>query len=93
FTAARVTGVGTVAGGILRNLSVDGLLRVTPTLLTGDALKLRSDKLTGSINLAVDLRNGHFEVGINGGLGRYLIPGLGIVDVKSTLRVVPGPNR
>jgi translocation and assembly module TamB len=93
FTAARVTGVGTVAGGILRNLSVDGLLRVTPTLLTGDALRLRSDKLTGSINLAVDLRNGQFEVGINGGLGRYLIPGLGIVDVKSTLRVVPGPNR
>ncbi len=93
FTAARVTGVGTVAGGILRNLSVDGLLRVTPTLLTGDALKLRSDKLTGSINLAVDLRNGQFEVGVNGGLGRYLIPGLGIVDVKSTLRVVPGPNR
>jgi translocation and assembly module TamB len=93
FTAARVTGVGTVAGGILRTLSVDGLLRVTPTLLTGDALKLRSDKLTGSINLAVDLRNGQFEVGINGGLGRYLIPGLGIVDVKSTLRVVPGPNR
>ncbi|MES3154573.1 translocation/assembly module TamB domain-containing protein [Sphingomonas faeni] len=93
FTAARVTGVGTVAGGILRNLTVDGLLRVTPTLLTGDALRLRSDKLTGSINLAVDLRNGQFEVGINGGLGRYLIPGLGIVDVKSTLRVVPGPNR
>lgn len=93
FTAARVTGVGTVAGGILRNLSVDGLLRVTPTLLTGDALKLRSDKLTGSINLVVDLRNGQFEVGINGGLGRYLIPGLGIVDVKSILRVVPGPNR
>ncbi|MEG3084867.1 translocation/assembly module TamB domain-containing protein [Sphingomonas sp. PB2P12] len=93
FTAARVTGVGTVAGGILRNLSVDGQLRVTPTLLTGDALRLRSDKLTGSINLVVDLRNGQFEVDINGGLGRYLIPGLGIVDVKSTLRVVPGPNR
>ena len=93
FTAARVTGVGAVAGGILRNLSVDGQLRVTPTLLTGDALRLRSDKLTGSITLIVDLRNGQFEVGINGGLGRYLIPGLGIVDVKSTLRVVPGPNR
>ncbi len=93
FTAARVTGVGNVAGGILRNLTVDGQLRVTPILLTGDALRLRSDKLTGSINLIVNLRNGQFEVGINGGLGRYLIPGLGIVDVKSTLRVVPGPNR
>ena len=29
FTAARVTGVGDVAGGILRNLKVDGALRVT----------------------------------------------------------------
>ena len=92
FTAARVTGVGDVAGGILRNLSVDGVLTVTPTLLTGDDLRLRSDKLTGRINLTLDLKTGRFEVGINGALGRYLIPGLGIVDVTSRLRVVPGPN-
>ena len=93
FTAARVTGVGDVAGGILRGLSVDGVLRVTSRMLTGDALRLRSDKLSGQINLTLDLKTGEFQVGINGALGRYLIPGLGIVDVKSTLRVVPGPNR
>lgn len=92
FTAARVTGVGDVAGGILRNLSVAGNLRVTSKLLTGDDLVLRSDKLNGRINLQVDLKTGKFEVGVNGALGRYLIPGLGIVDVKSTLRVVPGAN-
>lgn len=93
FTAARVTGVGDVAGGILRNLSVDGVLRVTSKLVTGDNLKLRSDKLTGSINLLLDLPTGRYEVGINGALGRYLIPGLGIVDVTSKLQAVPGPNR
>jgi len=92
FTAARVTGVGDVAGGILRNLSVDGVLRVTPVLLTGDDLRLRSDKLSGRISLALDLRSGRYEVGINGALGRYLIPGLGVVDVRSTLRAVPGAN-
>ncbi len=92
FTAARVTGIGDVAGGILRNLSVDGILRITPRLITGDALRLRSDKLTGQINLMVDLKSGDFQVGLNGALGRYLIPGLGIVDVKSVLRVVPGPG-
>ena len=92
FTAARVTGVGDVAGGILRNLSVDGRLRITSAMLTGDDLVLKSDKLNGRINLQFDLRNGQFQVGINGTLGRYLIPGLGIVDVKSTLRVVPGAN-
>ena len=92
FTAARVTGVGNVAGGILRNLSVDGLLQFTPRYLIGNDLRLRSDKLTGRINLSVDLRTGAYDVGVNGALGRYLIPGLGIVDVQSRLRVVPGPG-
>ena len=54
----------------------------TPTLLTGDALRLRSDKLNGGDQSALDLRTGRYEVGLNGGLGRYLIPGLGIVDVQ-----------
>ena len=92
FAAARVTGVGDVAGGILRHLSVAGLLRVTPALATGDDLVLRSDKLTGRIMLAVDLKTGRFQVGLNGALGRYLIPGLGVVDVRSTLHVEPGPG-
>ncbi|CAN5841654.1 hypothetical protein BH11PSE6_BH11PSE6_02350 [soil metagenome] len=92
LTAARVTGVGDVAGGILRNLRVEGVLRVTSRLVTGDDLRLTSDKLTGRINLTLDLKTGQYEVGINGALGRYLIPGLGVVDVKSVLRVVPGPG-
>ena len=92
FTAAQVTGVGNVAGGILRNLSVEGLLQITPRFLIGNDLRLRSDKLTGRINVQVDLRSGAYDVGVNGALGRYLIPGLGIVDVQSRLRVVPGPG-
>lgn len=92
FTAARVTGVGDVAGGILRNLSVDGVLRVTSRLVTGDDLRLRSDRLTGRIMLQLELANGRYEVGLSGALGRYLIPGLGLVDVQSQLRAVPGPG-
>ncbi|QNQ11987.1 translocation/assembly module TamB [Sphingomonas alpina] len=92
FSAVRVTGVGDVAGGILHNLTLDGVLRVTSKFITGDNLRLRSDKLTGRINLILDLKTGHYEVGINGALGRYLIPGLGIVDVTSKLQAVPGPN-
>ncbi|WP_426264661.1 translocation/assembly module TamB domain-containing protein [Sphingomonas sp. PWP1-2] len=91
-SAARVTGVGDVAGGILRNLTIDGVLRVTPQLVLGDDLKLTSDQLNGRINLLLDLRNGRYDIGLNGGLGRYRIPGLGVVDVQTTLKVVPGPG-
>jgi len=92
LTAARVTGVGDVAGGILRNLSVDGVLRVTSKLVLGNDLQVKSDKLSARINLMLDLRTGLYEVGVNGGLGRYLVPGVGLVDVKTVLKVVPGPG-
>ncbi len=92
LTAARVTGVGDVAGGILRNLSVRGDLRTTASVLTGDAINFRSDKLSGKLSLFVDLKTGRYDIGIAGQLQRYLIPGLGIVDVKSDLKVVPGEN-
>ncbi|CAN5198116.1 translocation/assembly module TamB domain-containing protein [soil metagenome] len=92
LTARRVTGVGDVAGGILGNISVQGLLRVTSKVLTGDGLILKSDKLNGKISLVVDLATGKYDIGLAGQLGRYLIPGLGIVDVKSELNIVPGAN-
>ncbi|NYD90229.1 translocation/assembly module TamB domain-containing protein [Sphingomonas melonis] len=92
FTAAQVTGVGTVAGGILRNFSLDGPLVLNGALLTGDALRLRSDKLAGRLMVALDLATGRYEVGLNGTLNRLFIKGLGIVDLRSDLRVVPGPG-
>ncbi|HWH18677.1 MAG TPA: translocation/assembly module TamB, partial [Allosphingosinicella sp.] len=92
FLARRVTGVGEVAGGILGNLRVQGLLKVTSKRLTGEGLSLTSDKLRGKLGLLVDLVTGHYNVVLSGGLTRYAIPGLGIVDVTSELRVVPGPG-
>lgn len=92
LTAAEVTGVGDVAGGILRNLRVTGALHVTARELTGNGLDIRSDKLNGKIDLFVDLKTGRYQVGLTGGLHRYLIPGLGIVDVTSRLQAVPGPG-
>lgn len=92
LTASRVTGVGTVAGGILGNLSVEGVLRITSTLIASDNLRVRSDKLNGVLTLIFDIPTGVYSVGLSGQLSRYLIPGLGIVDVRSVLKVVPGPN-
>jgi translocation and assembly module TamB len=90
FTARRVTGVGDVAGGILGNLTVEGVLKVTSRRLSGEGLTLTSDKLKGKLSLLVDLVTGRYDVVLSGGLTRYLIPGLGIVDVLTELKVVPG---
>ena len=90
--ARAITGVGDVAGGILANISIEGMLSVTPQLVRGEKLKLRSARLNGLMSLLIDLKTGRFDIAISGGLKRYLIPGLGIVDVETQLKVVPGPN-
>jgi len=92
LSARRVTGIGDVAGGILGNLTVDGTLLVTPAKVTADKMKLSSDKLGGQLSLVLDLRTGEYDVGLAGKLLRYLIPGIGIVDVNSDLKAVPGPG-
>ncbi|WCT74101.1 translocation/assembly module TamB domain-containing protein [Sphingomonas naphthae] len=92
LTARRVTGVGDVAGGILANLRVQGVLAVTAKTLTGDGLLFDSDKLKGKLGLSLDLVTGSYAVSVSGSIGHYLIPGLGLVDVKSDLKVSPGPG-
>ncbi|MDB5698127.1 MAG: translocation/assembly module TamB [Alphaproteobacteria bacterium] len=93
LSARRVTGIGAVAGGILANLSVRGVLKVTPQRLSGEGLALSSDKLKGKVSLLVDLRTGRYDIVLSGGMTRYLIPGLGIIDVTTELKVVPAPGR
>ncbi len=90
--ARAITGVGDTAGAILANASLDGLLTITPKLVRGDALQLRSAQLNGKVSLLIDLVTGRFEILLSGGMKRYFIEGLGIVDVLTDLRVVPAPG-
>ena len=92
LTARAITGVGDVAGAILANARLDGILTITPKFVRGEGLQLRSAKLNAKMGLLIDLVTGRFQVVLSGGLTRYFIDGLGIVDVQSELTVVPGPG-
>jgi len=92
LAAKAITGIGDVAGAMLANPEIEGWLRVTPKLVDGQDLKLTSAKWNGKLSLLIDLVTGRFDVTLSGALQRYLIPGLGIVDVVTDLHVVPGPN-
>jgi translocation and assembly module TamB len=92
LAAKAITGVGDVAGAMLANPEIEGWLQVTPKLVRGDDLKLTSAKWNGKLSLLIDLVTGRFDVLLSGQMKRYLIPGLGLVDVVTDLHVVPGPN-
>lgn len=92
LSARAITGIGDVAGAILARPRIEGWLSITPKLVRGDNLRLTSAKVNGRLSLLIDLVTGRFDVLLSGNLQRYLIPGLGIVDVMTDLHVVPGPN-
>jgi translocation and assembly module TamB len=92
LSAGAITGVGDVAGAMLANPRIEGWLTISPKLVRGDGLRLTSAKWNGKLSLLLDLVTGRFEVLLSGSMQRYLIPGLGIVDVMTDLKVVPGPN-
>ncbi len=92
LSARAITGIGDVAGAMLANPRIEGWLAITPKLVRGDDLAITSAKWTGKMSLLIDLVTGRFEVLLSGAMHRYLIPGLGIVDVMTDLRVVPGPG-
>ncbi len=90
--ARAITGVGDIAGAMLANPRIEGWLSITPKLVRGDGLRLTSARWNGKISLLIDLVTGRFEVTLSGAMQRYLIPGLGIVDVVTDLKIVPGPG-
>ena len=92
FGARRSPASATSPGRCSPTRRIEGWLTVTPKLVRGDGLKLTSAKWNGKMSLLIDLVTGRFEVTLSGAMQRYLIPGLGIVDVITDLKVVPGPN-
>ena len=92
LSARAITGIGDVAGAMLANPKIEGWLTLTPKLVRGEGLALTSAKWNGKLSLLIDLVTGRFELLLSGSMKRYQIPGLGIVDVITDLKVVPGPN-
>jgi len=92
LSAKAITGVGDVAGAMLAYARIEGWLSLTPKQLRGDNLRLTSAKWNGKLSLLLDLANGRFQLLLSGTMKRYLIPGLGIVDVVTDAKVVPGPG-
>ncbi|MFL6736330.1 MAG: translocation/assembly module TamB domain-containing protein [Sphingomonas sp.] len=93
LSAKYITGIGDIAGAMLANPKIEGWLTITPKLVSGQGLRLTSAKWNGKISLLIQLTEpGGFQVLLSGAMQRYLIPGLGIVDVMTDLKIVPGPG-
>jgi translocation and assembly module TamB len=92
LSARRVDGQGDMVAAILRNFSLDGVLQLQDRKIVSNPMQIRADKLRGAIVAVADLRSGRYDIGLTGDINGLLIPGLGIVDVRSKVQALPGPR-
>ena len=88
-TARRVTGVGAASGGLLDNVRIDGDIRVTATQIVSDNLRLRSNQIDATVVAALTLATGDFTAAFKGRVNRYVLAGIGVVDLVTDARLVP----
>ena len=60
--ARAITGVGDVAGAILANARLEGMLTITPKFVRGEGLKLDQRQTQRQVALLIDLVTGRFEM-------------------------------
>lgn len=89
FAARRVTGAGPQVEDILADLEVRGILFWSDSQLRGDDLRYRSRRVSGTLDVLVDLESGATVVALDGRMPGYEIPGLGRVDVTADLDFDP----
>lgn len=90
--AARLEGHGDLIAGIIRNFRLEGTLQLKDQQIVSNPMTVRSDKLRGRLLMLANLKTGRYDFGLDGQISGLAIPGLGIVDLTSKLRAVPGPR-
>ncbi len=90
-STARITGVGETAAPLLTNVRIEGPLTISGGRLLSNALTFRSDRLSGTATANAGLGSDDYVITAKAGLPRYLVPGLGMTDIRADVRVTPAP--
>jgi translocation and assembly module TamB len=81
--AARITGLDTVAGGTLTNVSLNGDIAIDGTRILSDNLRIRSQRIDARVILVADISKGLYTGAINGRIDDYRIAGVGIFNIDT----------
>ncbi|WP_150291867.1 translocation/assembly module TamB domain-containing protein [Sphingobium estronivorans] len=90
--ARSLDGQGPLVEGIVRNFLLDGTLQLKNQQIVSNPMTVRSDKLRGKLIFLADLKSGRYDIGLDGQIDGLVIRGLGLVDLTSKLRAIPGPK-
>ncbi len=89
--AAAIAGLDTVAGGSLRNISIDGDLAVDWPRILSDNLRIRSDRIDATAMVLANVSTGLYSGALQGRIANYRVDSVGIFNVGANANLKSGP--
>ncbi len=81
--AAAITGLDTVAGGTLTNVSIGGDFAVDWPRILSDNLRIRSDRIDATAIVLANVSSGLYSGALKGTIANYRIDSVGIFNLQS----------
>ncbi|MFT3997936.1 MAG: hypothetical protein QM667_11065, partial [Asticcacaulis sp.] len=80
-TAKHITGLNAAAESLVSNITLNGDLAWSDGTILSDNLKIRSDKVNGTILLLAQPSEGRYEGALKGRVNQYLVDGIGVFNL------------
>jgi len=80
---ARITGLDTVAGGTLTNVTLNGDLAIEGPRILSDNIRLRSDRIDAGLILVADMSKGLYTGAVNGRIDNYRLASVGVFNIST----------
>ncbi len=84
-SAARITGLDTVAGGLLANVRLDGDIAIEGPRILSDNMRVRSDRIDAEVILLADMSTGLYTGAIDGRIDNYRLESVGIFNIETDI--------
>ncbi|GGB32412.1 translocation/assembly module TamB [Sphingomonas metalli] len=90
--ARRVTGLNAAVGGLANNVAIQGDFAISMPNILSDNLRIRSDNIDATAIVVANVQTGRYTGALKGRVNNYRVESIGIVDLTTDARLVPGPN-
>ncbi|EJL23244.1 translocation/assembly module TamB domain-containing protein [Novosphingobium sp. AP12] len=81
----RITGLDTVAGGTLANVSLNGDLAIEGPRILSDNMRIRSNRIDAKLILLADMSKGLYTGAVDGKIDNYRVDSVGIFNIRTNM--------
>ncbi len=90
--AKRVTGLNAAVGGLANNVAINGDFAISMPNILSDNLRIRSDNIDATAIVVANVQTGRYTGALKGRVNNYRVDSIGIINLQTDAKLVPGPN-